>query len=169
MKNRRKWIAAVMMISLIMAAPALAGKGACPMTQQQSQTQAGTQVRQCTQSQQQYCQQNFGQTCPLISEGEPVVITGTVYEDSYAGSGLILDTNAEENTVIYGIGPQWYWDQVGVSKPAVGETVTVDALVLTYSDGTQKIIATTITIGEISIDLRDVDGKPLWRYAGRQL
>lgn len=111
----------------------------------------------------------------LLSTAEPVTITGLVVEAPYAGSGLVVDTESDDGlmTTVYGIGPQWYWDLLGYSKPEVGEVVIIDALQITLSDGTVRIIATTITIPgveegdeDIVVQLRDEDGRPLWRQVG---
>ncbi len=98
----------------------------------------------------------------IISDGVPVTISGTVFEALYEGNGLTVDTGTEQVT-IYGLGPQFYWDELSISKPDVGEEVIIDALELTFSDGNVRIIATTVTIEDVVVSLRDEDGRPLWR------
>lgn len=111
----------------------------------------------------------------VLSSAEPVTIIGVVVEAAYAGAGLIVDTEDAEGimTTVYGIGPQWYWDMLGLSKPDVGEAVEIQALKITLSDESVRFIATTVTIpgngedvADIVVRLRDEDGRPLWRQMG---
>lgn len=104
----------------------------------------------------------------LVCSGDPVEITGTVSDESYLGNGLQIDTGSEI-IAVYGIGPYRFWENAGVARPSNGEAVTVDAMKVTFSDGSTKIIAMSITFGNGTvIDLReecieDVGGRPLWR------
>ena len=72
------------------------------------------------------------------------------------------------HVTIYGIGPEWYWEDKGVDRPDIGDGVTVDVYAVLFSDGT-RYIASSITIGDDPIDtlkLRDLEtGCPLWRGA----
>ncbi len=80
----------------------------------------------------------------------------------------MVDTG-EGIVTVYGIGPLWYWDSLGVARPDVGEAIQIDTLRLIYSDGTERLIAVTILVDGETVSLRDpVDGKPLWRRAGRR-
>lgn len=148
----------IMAVALLLAAgPALAAKGACTNNQKGNQTK------------QQMSKQIGGQNCPVIAEGEPVVISGTVFEAAAAGDGLVVDTGEGILVTVYGIGPYWYWENQDMERPEVGETIQIDALRLVYSDGTERLIAVTIVVDGETIALRDpVDGKPLWRRAGRR-
>ena len=103
--------------------------------------------------------------------GESITITGTVYECDASGSGIQIDTG-EEIVSVFGKGPVWYWEQQGVDLPEVSETVTVSAFEIMFSDGTVKLVAGSIDIGDdeiVHIDLRDDDGKPLWRQHGKNI
>jgi hypothetical protein len=154
MKRWIKWIVFTMMVFMVADGLAMAADGACQSfknsVQAQNQVAKGTCVR----------------PCQLIVNGEQITISGTVYEAPYAGQGLTVDTGQELITV-YGFGPQWYWDLLGVDKPDVGETVEIDAVKVTFSDGTEKIIAISVTIGDDVVQLRDENGRPLWRCKGR--
>ncbi len=98
-----------------------------------------------------------------ITTGTAVEISGMVISIGIPGAGMSIDTGNEIATV-YGIGPQRYWDAMGVPRPEVGEEVTVSGYEVTLSDGTTRIIATSITIDGQTIDLRDTNtGVPLWR------
>lgn len=103
--------------------------------------------------------------------GEPIPITGTVYECDHSGSGIQIDTG-EEIITVFGKGPLWYWEQQGVAFPEVGDTVTIYAFEITFSDGTVKLVADSIDLdgdGVDDIDLRGEDGKPLWRQHGKNI
>ena len=104
-------------------------------------------------------------TGPIVSiyDGTPVVISGIVANVGTQGQGLSIDTESGIVTV-YGIGPVRYWDSTGVARPQVGETIKVNGYEVTFSDGTRKIIATSIEINGNEIQLRDATtGAPLWR------
>ena len=104
----------------------------------------------------------------LVCSGVPTAVEGTVATESYLGSGLQIDTGSGVMVVIYGIGPYWYWENAGVARPSIGEAVTIDAMEVTFSDGTTRIIAMSIDVEGVSLQLReacvdDVGGWPLWR------
>ncbi len=120
----------------------------------------------------------------ILSDAIMVEIEGVVVDVILDGNGLIIATEDTEDlegvedatTTVYGIGPQWYWDLLGVSKPDFGEQVYIQALKITLKDESERIIATTITIvgngddiADIIIPLRDEDGRPLWRRGGYDL
>jgi len=106
-------------------------------------------------------------TCRMIETGEPMKISGTVAEVCTEGQGLKIDTGDAVVTV-YGIGPIRYWAEEGVARPTVGEDVTVNAVEVTFSDGSTKLIATDMTVSGETIDLRDDAGLPLWRGGSSQ-
>jgi hypothetical protein len=76
--------------------------------------------------------------------------------------GLVVDTGSGPVTV-YGIGPEWYWEDQGIDRPVIGDEVTVEAYAVVFSDGT-RYIASSISFGGDSLLLRDAaTGCPLWR------
>ena len=96
-----------------------------------------------------------------ILDGTPFDYTGEVVSCA-SGEGLVLAID-EENIIIYGIGPNSYWELQGVEKPGVGETVSVMGNTVDFN-GELLNIATSITIGEDTVYLRDLEtGLPLWR------
>ncbi len=95
-----------------------------------------------------------------LATADMVTITGIVQD--YAMPGIVIDTDKGEVTV-YGLGPAWFWVSAGVDKPSVGEEVSVDAYEITFSNGTTRLIASSITVGDQTIQLRDDDGTPVWR------
>jgi len=97
--------------------------------------------------------------------GTPFDVRGDVVS-IVPGQGLVLDTGDADVTV-YGIGPVWYWETVGVDRPAVGDALYVEGFVVDYN-GAERYIAMTITVGEDEVPLRDPEtGAPLWRGSGR--
>ena len=98
--------------------------------------------------------------------GEPVVVTGAVAEIGYYGRGVQID-NGTEIITVYGLGPVWYWEQLDVSYPVVTDKITVNASKVTFSDGTEKIVALSVVIADNEIALRDAEtGLPLWHKQG---
>ncbi|MGB9712157.1 MAG: hypothetical protein ACP5J5_06300 [Dissulfurimicrobium sp.] len=97
-----------------------------------------------------------------ILTGTPVTITGSVQAVCY-GQGITVDTGAGTAATIYGLGPIWYWDSLGVARPTVGDVVAVKAYEVTFSDGTTRLIAVSIDINGSTVTLRDMSsGLPLW-------
>ncbi len=104
-----------------------------------------------------------------IYDGTPVTVSGIVTSLGTQGQGMSIDTGTEVVT-IYGIGPMRYWAMLDIARPQIGESVEVQGYQVTFSDGTSKIIATTINVNGSEIQLRDPDsGAPLWRsgFMGR--
>lgn len=92
-------------------------------------------------------------------------ISGTVTEIGAPGSGqgVSVDTGTSVLTV-YGFGPPRYWESQGIHQPVVGEQVTVEAYNVTFSDGSTKLIASSVTVGDQAIVLRNAEtGMPAWR------
>jgi hypothetical protein len=110
-------------------------------------------------------------TCHLttIPECTAVEISGTVYAATSRGDGLLVDTGGGEIVTVYGLGPVWFWERAEVERPAVGESVTMTAYEVTYSNGATRLIAIDITMQdadgtEVVMELRDpATGAPLWR------
>jgi hypothetical protein len=95
--------------------------------------------------------------------GEPYPVTGTVYMCEAGTSGIQIETDAGIVSV-YGMGPVSYWGDL--LFPEVGETISILVSEITYSDGTSKLVAMSVDVnddGTYDIDLRDIDGVPLWR------
>lgn len=98
-----------------------------------------------------------------ILGGEPFNYTGTV-TSVIPGQGLELTLLDETTVTIYGIGPNWYWDMLGVERPVVLDEVAVEGYTVQYSETVLRNVAMSITIGEETIELRDAEtGVPLWR------
>jgi len=102
-------------------------------------------------------------SCPVvITDGTPITVSGIVVNAAIAGGGIVIDTGDSLETV-YGIGPVWFWEAANVDRPAVGESIVVEALSVELTNG-PTIVAVSITVEGITIQLRDpVTGDPLWR------
>jgi hypothetical protein len=166
MKQAGKWIGIVLAILLVTGGQALAQNGSCSGKAFCSNAASGENGNGSGNGECQNIRSRI--RLQILSTGEPVTITGTVTEALYAGKGLTVDTGTELVN-IFGFGPQFYWDNSGITKPDVGEEVVIDALEVTFSDGTAKIIATSVTIDEDVVLLRDEDGRPLWRRAPKKV
>ena len=98
----------------------------------------------------------------IVCSGDPVTIEGIVSDVSYSGSGMEVDGTVS----VYGIGPYWYWDFLGIDRPDVGDEVTVEGMEVEFG-GSKRIIAMSITVLEGTAQLRDcggdAGGRPLWR------
>lgn len=101
-----------------------------------------------------------------VNDGENIEVIGSIAEIAYYGQGIKIDTG--ENVItVYGLGPVWYWDMIEASYPVVGTDITVNGSLVTFSDGTQKIVALSVVSGDNEVALRDGDtGYPLWRGQG---
>jgi hypothetical protein len=164
MRKWTKWIVLATMVFMLAGGQTLAANGTCQGTQAGVQANQGTQTS--VQAKTQACKGSALGPCMLIVNGEPVTVSGTVYAVPYAGQGLTVDTG-EGLVTVYGIGPQWYWDLLGIDKPDVGETVEIEAIKMTFVDKTEKIIVLSVAIGDDAVELRDENGRPLWRGKGR--
>ena len=98
----------------------------------------------------------------VICSGTPVTITGQIV-GVYPGRGYIIDTG-QENVLVCGMGPIWYWKRMGVPKPRIGETITVEAYEVTLQNGDSTIVAMKITTANgATMQLRDPKTcYPLW-------
>ncbi|MCJ7602425.1 MAG: hypothetical protein MUO63_13125 [Desulfobulbaceae bacterium] len=120
-----------------------------------------------------------------IFAGEPFeYIDGTVveYDDGLVLEVVKVDENGEiifdddgetpltEEVTISGIGPEWYWETFGVTRPEVGDVITVIGYTVEI-DGVVKNIATLITVTTdedvvVEVPLREDDGSPVWQSTG---
>ena len=106
---------------------------------------------------------------PLINimDGTLFTYTGEVISIGYGGRGMVI--GPDEEVIIYGLGPLWFWDCKNVSRPLVGDMIEVAGYTVGYND-VQRNIAVSITIDGETIELRDsATGAPLWRGSNRWL
>ena len=99
-----------------------------------------------------------------IDLSNTVTISGVVYDSGTAGTGMSIDEGDGVITTVYGIGSMNYWNELGVEKPIIGEAVTIEAVEVTFSDGTTRLIALSMTLEDgTAVVLRNDDGTPVWR------
>ncbi|EFK06654.1 conserved hypothetical protein [delta proteobacterium NaphS2] len=105
-----------------------------------------------------------GGTGPInnILLGEPFDYLEVEVMDIVSSGAFVVDT-ADGEITIYGIGPDRYWESLEVYKPIETEIISVIGYVVVY-DGDERHIATSITVGDVTVKLRDLEtGLPLWR------
>lgn len=101
------------------------------------------------------------------SNSEVVTVTGVVKRSGPGTGGMVVDDGTQVVTV-YGIGPVWYWRSLGIARPGIGDKVTVEAYSVELSNGSYRLIAKAVTVGQGYIELRDgVSGRPAWWMQGR--
>jgi hypothetical protein len=102
-----------------------------------------------------------------ILNGTPFSVAGDVIavgisNYSARGEGITIATDTT-NITVNGLGPQRYWDSLGVTRPAVGDYVEVTGYIVDYN-GNILYILMTVTIDGQTIQLREPEtGLPLWR------
>ena len=104
-------------------------------------------------------------TGPMASiyDGVPVTVVGVVAALPAIGDpGLKIDDEKEIITV-YGTGSSMVWEALGYEPLTVGENVAINAYEVTFIDGSTKLIAVAITVGDQTVTLRDDEGRPIWR------
>jgi hypothetical protein len=109
---------------------------------------------------------------PLCSVVEVFTgLEGTVEDCLESGGGLVLLT-ADGEVIVYGIGPTWYWESLGVERPAVGDTIVVSGYIVDCGGVVRYILTSVDVSGEggetVTVALRDPEtGLPAWRSQGR--
>ena len=96
-----------------------------------------------------------------------IEISGIVSDAGVSGSGLTVDEGAGVFTTVYGMGSVRFWDSLDVAKPAIGETVSIDAVEVIFSDGSTRLIAVSLTVNDTFVTLRTENG-PAWRGINKQ-
>jgi hypothetical protein len=81
------------------------------------------------------------------------------------GGGVHLMLQADKETVAVHLGPSWYIDKQ-MPKIEANDTITVTGSRMTI-DGKPAIIAAQVEKGNEVLKLRDDNGIPVWRRAGR--
>lgn len=101
-----------------------------------------------------------GNLAVALTDGTPFTYAGTIIE-MVRGEGFVLATDTG-NVTVYGLGPASYWTELGVDKPAVGDTVEVSGFAVDFNGVTRNIVF-TIVIDDQTVQLRDQEtGQPLW-------
>jgi len=96
-----------------------------------------------------------------ILGGDAFEFTGDVTGFAQDGSLILSTAGADEQ--LYGIGPAYYWESLGVAYPVIGDTLTAHGFTVDYN-GVYKNVVMSIRIYNETINLRDpATGKTLWR------
>lgn len=97
-----------------------------------------------------------------ILDGTPFSYVGTVITVGVPGDGMVIATDSE-NITIFGLGPLFYWERLGVDRPVIGDVVEVEGYAVDFN-GEIRNIAMNMTIDGVFIQLRDPEtGRPLWK------
>jgi hypothetical protein len=99
-----------------------------------------------------------GPLCEIIDDFEYVNVTVV----SVTRSCMVVTTQDGEVTIC-GLGPQWYWESLGLEKPEEEDVITVEGYTVATPYDETRNIATSITIDGDSVTLRTEDGYPTWR------
>lgn len=103
---------------------------------------------------------------PMVSifDGTPTTVDGSVSALPAIGDpGLKVDTGDGNIITVYGTGSSMVWEALGYEPLTVGEPVSIEAYEVTFSDGSTKLIVVAVTVDGQTIELRDADGRPVWR------
>lgn len=94
-------------------------------------------------------------------QGVSLGYAGTVASRGSDGS-WILDAADGSTQTVYGLGPAWFWEQEQLAQPKIGEKILVMGLVTDCQDGRHVFVATSVTLGDKTLELRDANGRPRW-------
>jgi hypothetical protein len=93
--------------------------------------------------------------------GEPFEVEGTVTSTAPRGTITVSESDGG-SMLVMGLGPPWFWRDLGVDMPGVGDGVEVEGRTLDCGAGPENV-ATSITVGGETVELRDpTTGLPLW-------
>ena len=96
-----------------------------------------------------------------VRTGERFTFDGTVVSLASPDGLSIRDADGVTHEV-HGLGPPWYWRDLGVDRPVAGDTISVEGRAIDCGAGLENV-ATRVTVGERTVDLRDpATGLPAW-------
>jgi hypothetical protein len=105
--------------------------------------------------------------CSKVLNSQQDTFTGTV-ADIGKRNCVVLEFEDTTQVKIYGLGPHWYWESLGIEKPGIGDPVTITAYTVPFADAV-RYIAASVTTAEGTIHLRDPEtGCPLWLGYNKQ-
>ena len=95
----------------------------------------------------------------VCAQADIVTLKGTVKTVENRSIGLDINGDDETDVTVDHMGPSWYWDEMGVTYPTIGDDLTIE----TY-EGANGYVGVSVILDEYnSINLRDPDTlKPLW-------
>ncbi len=98
---------------------------------------------------------------PFNFQGE--VITAYVPGSGIQGRGLEIST-ANGNVKLHGMGPVFYWEDLGVQRPVVGDNLTANGYAVDFSGNNVNVLMSVTLANGTTVQLRDAEtGAPLWR------
>lgn len=103
-----------------------------------------------------------------ICQGAPFSCQGLVVHEigPQEGQGLVLLVEGRTMT-IYGIGPQRFWNEMGMDRPRLGQRLAVRGYAVDYN-GVERNMATHLLVDGQSVNLRRTeDCLPLWQAPAR--
>jgi hypothetical protein len=102
---------------------------------------------------------------PFNYEGE--VLNAYTFERGVHGNGLVIATGSG-NVTLNGLGPNFYWQQLNVVKPVVGDTIQANGYTVDYNGNLVNILMSIVLQDGTTVQLRDTEtGAPLWRNRQR--
>jgi hypothetical protein len=113
-------------------------------------------------------QGGFGGICTDILSGtafnyEGEVLTAYTYNYGIHGNGMVIATTSG-NITISGLGPNYYWQNLNVVKPVVGDTIKANGFMVDYNGNQVNILMSIVLQDGTTVQLRDTEtGAPLWR------
>ena len=104
--------------------------------------------------------------CGDILNGTAFNYSGDII-DAARGKGLVIATNGA-NVELKGMGPYRYWENLEVTKPVVGDSITANGYTVVFDTNTLNILMSVTLADGTLVQLRDPEtGIPLWRRGGR--
>ena len=98
-----------------------------------------------------------------IMAGTPFSHSGVVTSVDYYGGGLMTLQTGQDQVLVCGAGPVWYWEQQEMSWPQVGEVLQVEGYQVNLNGVATNIIMAVTTGDGKRLELRNPDtGWPLW-------
>src|SRR4030042_57154 len=73
--------------------------------------------------------------CSKVLNSQQEIFTGTVANIG-KGTCIVLELEDETQVKIYGLGPNRYWESLGMEKPEIGDVVTITAYAVPFFDAT---------------------------------
>lgn len=102
-----------------------------------------------------------------ITSGTPFSYSGTVVSVTLSEKGVnrcnnIAIATDNGNVTLSGLGPEKYWETLGIALPVVGDTIEATGYTVDRN-GTQVNMLATITVNGNKVELLDANGKPIFK------
>jgi len=104
-----------------------------------------------------------GKAAQRYDAAKEITIQGTVEDITAGGRGMMAGTHitvkTEDKNYVVALGPTWFLDE---KKFAIAKGDQVELTGAPYRMMMVDLIARKIKTGEVSLELRDTNGMPLW-------